>query len=248
MRNGLVILMVFSLSAPCAWSKEKTENRIPLIGEKAPVFSAESTNGLLNFPADFGRNWKILFSHPRNFTPVCTSEVYELSQMQNEFDDLGVKLAIISTDHLSDNIRWKKSIEEIIQADRKPVEIRFPFIDDSRVEASRLYGMVLEEGNEVKNVRGVFIIDPNDVIQSILFYPVKVGRNMEEIKRAVIALQTVNAHVFTPVNWRPGGDILVPESPYLNPAIKDTTEISNHYYRVGSVMWYKKAVKNSSTE
>jgi peroxiredoxin 2/4 len=246
MKKRLLFMLVLFLSATSGWSQKSGENRIPLIGEKAPAFTAETTNGLLNFPADFGKNWKILFSHPRDFTPVCTSEVLQLSRMQEEFDELGVKIAIISTDQVSEHFKWKKSIEEIEVAGKDPVQIRFPFIDDSKTEVSRLYGMVHEESTNVKDVRGVFIIDADNVIQTILFYPMKVGRNMEEIKRTVEALQTVNAHVSTPVNWKPGDDVLVPVSPYLNPELKDTTDIMKQYYKIGTVMWYKKMSANGS--
>jgi peroxiredoxin (alkyl hydroperoxide reductase subunit C) len=240
MKKRHAIMMVLFLLATSGWSQKSNKNRIPLIGEKAPAFTAETTNGTLNFPADYGKNWKILFSHPRDFTPVCTSEILQLSHMQEEFDKLGVKIAIISTDQLAEHFKWKKSIEEIEVAGKDPVKIRFPLLDDHKIEASRLYGMVHEESINVKDVRGVFIIDPDNVIQTILFYPMKVGRNMEEIKRTVEALQTVNAHVSTPVNWNPGDDVLVPASPYLNPDLKDTTEIMKQYYKVGTVMWYKK--------
>jgi peroxiredoxin 2/4 len=240
MEKRLSMLVVLFFSATLVWSQKPGENRIPLIGEKAPAFTAQTTNGLLNFPDDFGKNWKILFSHPRDFTPVCTSEVLQLSRMQDEFEALGVKIAVISTDQVSEHFRWKQSIEDIKQPGKDPVRISFPFIDDCKVEASRLYGMVLEDDKNVKDVRGVFIIDPDNIIQTILFYPMKVGRNMEEIKRTVEALQTVNAHVSTPVNWKPGDDVLIPASPYLNPGIKDTTEILKQYYNIGTVMWYKK--------
>lgn len=215
------------------------ENSIPLIGSKAPTFKANSTNGEINFPEDFGKNWKILFSHPRDFTPVCSSEFLQLARMQEEFDSLGVKIAIISIDDISQHERWKRSIEAIEQEGIKPVKVNFPLIDDLKSTCSRLYGMVHEKSKNVKDVRGVFFIDPDNIIQAIIFYPMKVGRNMEEVKRAIIALQTVNAHVSTPVNWKPGDDLLMPASPHLNPLLSNT-EIRANYYNIGPIMWFKK--------
>lgn len=240
MKKKSPIFFLFILSATLIMAQNVNAERIPLIGEKAPAFTAETTNGLLNFPADFGRNWKILFSHPRNFTPVCTSEVLQLGRMQETFEELGVSIAIISVDHLSDHFRWKKSLEEINQEGKEPVKIRFPFIDDFKTKVSRSYGMVLENGTDVKDVRGVFIINPDNIIQAIIFYPLQMGRNMDEIVRAVVALQTANSHIFTPVNWNPGDDVLSRASPYLDPALKDSAEITKFYYKVGEVMWYKR--------
>lgn len=240
MKKRFVLLFILFMSATYAWAQDTGGTRIPLLGESAPSFTAETTNGLLNFPQDFGKNWKILFSHPRDFTPVCTSEVLQLARMQDEFGALGVKIAVISTDQLSEHERWKKSIEDIEQQGRNPVKIDFPIIDDSQTEASRLYGMLLEQGTNIKDVRGVFIIDPDNIVQTILFYPMKVGRNMKEIKRTVIALQTINVHESTPVNWKPGDDVLLVSSPYLNIGIIDSTEIQKKYYNIGPFMWYKK--------
>ncbi len=231
---SLIISAVFC--ALTIWS----QNTIPLIGDKAPSFEANTTTGKLIFPDDFGNNWKILFSHPRDFTPVCSSEIFQLAQMQEDFAALGVKVAIISTDDITTHQRWKKSIEDIDQDGIKPVTIDFPLIDDFNSNISRMYGMIHKENGNVKDVRGVFIIDPNNTIEAIVFYPMKVGRNMEEIKRAIIALQTVNTHESTPVNWKPGDDMLMAASPHLNPSLTDSTEIRRLYYNVGPIMWYKR--------
>lgn len=221
-----------------AWSKE---NGIPLIGEKAPSFTANTTNGTINFPEDFGKSWKILFSHPKDFTPVCTSEVLQLARMQDEFEALNVKVAVISTDVLSQHVMWKKSIEEIKQNDKNSVAIKFPLIDDSKIVVSKLYGMIQEASSTTKDVRGVFIIDPDNNIQAINFYPMKVGRNMDEIKRIVEALQTVTeSKVLTPANWKPGDDVLLPFSPYPNKELEANADLMKLFYNVGPVMWYKK--------
>lgn len=237
-RISLVFSLIFCTTM--LWSQNFN---FPLIGQAAPSFTANSTNGIINFPGDFNKNWKILFSHPRDFTPVCTSEILQLARMQQEFDSLGVKLAVISTDEIMQHEMWKSTMESILESDENHVNISFPLIDDSRCVASNIYGMIHEKSNDVKDVRGVFIINPDNVIQAIFFYPMKVGRNLEEIKRTVIALQTVNNHVSTPVNWKPGDDILMPASPYLIEFKKDSAEISKQYYNIGPVMWFKKRPK-----
>lgn len=188
-------------------------SRIPLLGEEAPAFTAESTNGTVEFPSDYGRKWKIICSHPADFTPVCTSELMELALMQKDFKDLNVALLVVSTDDLERHKGWKKAMEDMIAKDNnnEPVKIKFPLIDDSKMSISWKYGMVNPTVDSKHAVRGVFIIDPDNKIQSIIFYPSNVGRNLDELKRAVIALQTAQKNtVFTPANWQPGGDVLLP--------------------------------------
>jgi len=227
----VLVLMVGSLFS---------QNKFPLIGAVAPSFEANTTNGMLTFPDDFGDSWKILFSHPRDFTPVCTSEALELARMQDEFEELNTRVAIISTDDVKQHERWKESIESIEEG----LDIRFPIIDDFGSDVSRKYGMVHQEEGElanVKDVRGVFFIDPDNIIQAIIFYPMKVGRNMKEVKRALIALQSVTPHRSAPVNWNPGDDFLVNHSPYLDPQLEgDSVLISEQYYNIG-IMWYKRS-------
>ncbi len=233
---------LFIVALSCA-TLVSSQNNIPLIGQKAPSFTAKTTNGKIHFPQDFGDNWKILLSHPGDFTPVCTSEILQLARMQEDFAALGVKLAIISTDDVSRHSLWKKSIEEIEEENNEPVTINFPFIDDKEIKISKKYGMIHHTASTKKDIRGVFIIDPDNIIQSVNFYPMKIGRNMEEIKRTVIALQTVNeAQVLTPVNWNPGDDVLLPFSPYPNQELEENPELKKQYYNIGTIMWYKKAL------
>lgn len=185
--------------------------RIPLIGEKAPSFTAESTSGTINFPYDFGLSWKVILSHPMDFTPVCSTELIELANLQNEFETLGVKLLVISTDPLDTHNQWKKVLEQIEYKQYSPQKINFPIIDDSSLMISKLYGMIHLETDNNRDVRGVFIIDPEDKIRAEFFYPQEVGRNMDELLRTVIALQTTGMHnVLTPSNWKKGHDVLVP--------------------------------------
>src|ERR1035437_8132323 len=127
-------LVLFSLLLLCfgnLWSQNKSGINIPMIGDQAPSFTAETTSGPLNFPDDYGRKWKIIFSHPRDFTPVCSSEILTLAHMQDDFDKLGVKLVIVSTDTLSKHFMWKSALEESAYKDNAPVKINFPLVDDN---------------------------------------------------------------------------------------------------------------------
>ena len=227
-------------------AKEDRNFRIPLIGEKAPSFTAQTTNGTLNFPSDFGKKWKILFSHPQDFTPVCSTEILELAHLQGELDKLGVKIAVISADPVETHVQWKKSLETLNLNDKGSVKINFPLIGDDDIKISKLYGMIHPESNTTKSVRGVFIIDPDNVIQAMYFYPSNVGRNTDEILRTVAALETSAAqstaasHVLTPVNWNPGKDLLVTIPPKAQDS-KSSTDVPEGYYSPVWYLWFKKA-------
>ena len=172
MKIKLVFLMFLLFFACKLWSQ------IPLIGDNAPSFSAQTTTGDLNFPSDYGTKWKILFSHPRDFTPVCSSEVLTLSQMQEDFDKLNTKVVVISTDDLAKHYLWKKALEETAFKNKLPVQINFPIVDDSHYLVSRSYGMLHQVASSTKGVRGVFIINPENKIAAIYFYPMNIGRNI----------------------------------------------------------------------
>jgi len=209
----IILFAALFLAVTQIWSQEQKNSRIPLLGEEAPAFTAESTNGTIEFPADYGNKWKIICSHPADFTPVCTSELMELALMQQDFKDLNVALLVVSTDVLERHVGWKKAMEDMIANDKnnEPVKIKFPLVDDSKMNISWQYGMVNPTVDSRQAVRGVFIIDPQNKIQSISFYPTNVGRNLDEVKRTVIALQTAQKNtVLTPVNWEPGKDVLLP--------------------------------------
>ena len=222
-------------------SQNNETSRIPLLGEEAPAFTAQSTTGTINFPGDFGRKWKILFSHPADFTPVCTSELMTLAKMQQDFKDLDVELAVISTDPLYKHSMWVESMEQILSKDNEPVKIRFPLIDGSKLNIGWQYGMLTPSNESFKAVRGVFIIDPQNKIRSISFYPMEVGRNMDEIKRTVIAMQTAEKNtVLTPANWKPGDDVL--ELYRTDEYYKDPDKAKN-YYDIAFYMKYRKLTK-----
>lgn len=246
MNKKIIISIVLFFTVIQLWSQENYTSRIPLIGEDAPSFTAESTNGQITFPDNFGSKWKILFSHPADFTPVCSSELLELAQMQNEFDKLGVKIAVISTDTLYKHISWKKSLETLKYKDRDPVKIDFPLIDDKSCYASKKYGMLHSPTSTVKDVRGVFIIDPRNKVRAIYFYPMEIGRNMEEIRRTIVALQTADSHkVLTPANWKPGDDVLMSYVKSPKDAENLASGNNNDIYWVSWYMLFKKL--NTST-
>jgi peroxiredoxin 2/4 len=235
----LIGLLLLSLSAFVA---PKTSNIVtPQLGDDAPSFIAKTTNGKLNFPKDFGVNWKILFSHPKDFTPVCSSEIIELAAMQDEFDKLGVKIAVISTDSINQHYSWKKALEEISYKGRTPVKIDFPLIADENYSISVSYGMIHEKYNHSMDVRGVFIINPENKICAIFFYPTNIGRNLEEIKRTVTALQMAGQSCVLPANWKPGEDVMVPHFPYTDEQLKSDPGLSKNYYNYGGFMWFIKS-------
>ncbi len=236
----LLFFVVFSVTQLMGQKNPEDRNfKIPLIGDQAPSFTAESTVGTINFPSDYGRSWKILFSHPQDFTPVCSSEILELAYLQNEFDKLGVKLVVMSTDPLSTHEQWKKALEELNFKGRTPVKIKFPLVDDENLAVSKLYGMIQPSSNTTKSVRGVFIVNPDNVIETIYFYPLNVGRSTDELLRTVSALKTAyKDKVLTPADWKAGNDVFVP----FNPVKGDnkTSEKSDNYYSVSWFMTYKK--------
>jgi peroxiredoxin 2/4 len=221
-------------------SREDRNFRIPLIGEVAPSFTAESTSGTINFPDDYGRKWKILFSHPQDFTPVCTTEIIELAKLQDQFDKLGIKLVVVSTDALDTHVQWKKSMESLDLNGNGSVKIKFPLVDDDKLVVSKMYGMIHPASNTTKSVRGVFIIDPDNIIQAIYFYPKSVGRNTDELIRMITALQTTEKNnVLTPVNWKAGNDLLVPAPPSADASAK--MKVPDGFYSPVWYLWYKKA-------
>lgn len=185
---------------------------MPRIGDAAPVFKAVTTQGEINFPADYAGHWVILFSHPADFTPVCTSEFMTFASMESRFEEANTKLVGLSVDGLYSHIAWLRTIKEKIEyKGMKDVEVRFPLIEDITMEVSKKYGMIQPGESNTKAVRAVFIIDPKGVIRTIIYYPLSMGRNFEELYRAVIALQTADAFsVATPADWQPGDDVIVP--------------------------------------
>ncbi len=238
------LFVTFVLSVFLLGTTFSQEVKIPLIGSKAPSFTAESTNGELTFPENFGKSWKILFSHPQDFTPVCSTELLELAYSQKDFNKLGVKIAVISTDDVAMHKLWKTALEELDYRGRGPQKIEFPIIDDHSIMASKKYGMLHQPTSTNKDIRGVFIIDPQNIVRSINFYPMSIGRNIDEIKRIVLALQTADKlEVSTPANWTSGDDVIVPHFPYTEKDLANNPELKDEYYNVGNRLWFKKVKK-----
>jgi peroxiredoxin (alkyl hydroperoxide reductase subunit C) len=192
--------------------EEATVLTLPLIGDKAPSFKAKTTQGDISFPEDFSGKWVILFSHPADFTPVCTTEFMTFATMADEFKALNTELIGLSVDGLYSHIAWLRTIKEKIAfKGMKDVEVNFPLIEDITMNVAKKYGMIQPGASSTMAVRAVFIIDPNAIIRTILYYPASTGRNFEEIKRIVIALQKADAEgIATPANWQPGDDVIIP--------------------------------------
>ena len=184
--------------------KEKVVT-IPRIGESAPAFEAPTTHGVRKLE-DYKGSWLILFSHPADFTPVCTTEFIAFAEIYPELKKRGVELLGLSVDSTTSHIAWVRNIEE-----KMGVKIPFPVIADLNKEVAMAYGMIHPGQSTTVTVRCVFIIDPNQKIRLILYYPLTTGRNMDEIVRIIDALQTTDKNsVSTPANWRPGDNVILP--------------------------------------
>lgn len=192
-------------------TQEKEIITMPRIGDKAPEFKAVTTQGEVNFPADFNGSWVILFSHPADFTPVCTSEFMTFATLEKKFNDAGCKLIGLSIDGLYSHIAWLRTIKEKIEyKGMKDVEVTFPLIEDITMNVAKKYGMVMPGESSTKAVRAVFVIDPKGIIRTIIYYPLSLGRNFDELYRVVLALKTADEFgVATPADWRPGDDVII---------------------------------------
>lgn len=186
---------------------EETQEQysMPRIGDKAPSFEAPTSHGNLRLE-DFRGSWLVLFSHPGDFTPVCTTEFMAFAKKHDEFRKLNAELLGLSIDSAPSHIAWVRNIQE-----RTGVKITFPIIADRNGAVAAAFGMIHPGESKTETVRTVFIIDPEGIIRLILYYPLNVGRNMDEILRALQALQTADVNkVATPANWRPGDPVVVP--------------------------------------
>jgi len=191
---------------------EVTVEKMPRIGDKAPVFKAVTTQGEIDFPKQYEGGWVILFSHPADFTPVCTSEFMTFASLESKFAELNCKLVGLSVDGLYSHIAWLRTIKEKIQyKGMKDVEVKFPLIEDITMDVARKYGMIQPGEAATKAVRAVFFIDPKGIVRAIIYYPLSIGRNFDELIRVVQALKTADAFsVACPADWRPGDDVIVP--------------------------------------
>ena len=186
--------------------------KMPLIGDEAPAFTAKTTQGEIKFPEDYKGKWVVLFSHPADFTPVCTTEFMTFASMQEDFRKLNTELIGLSIDSIYAHIAWLRTIKEKIEYKHlKNVEVLFPVIEDLKMEVAKKYGMLQPNASTTQAVRAVFVIDPQAKIRAVVYYPLSVGRNMDEIKRLILALQkTERDGVATPANWQPGEDVIIP--------------------------------------
>lgn len=177
---------------------------LPLIGDRAPDFEAESTQGTVRL-SDYRGRWLVLFSHPADFTPVCTTEFVAFAELAKDFADRNVALLGNSVDSVHSHLGWIRNIKE-----KLGVDITFPIIADLEKRVSRAYGMLHPNTSETATVRAVFVIDPESIVRAILYYPMNAGRMVPEILRLVDALQTADRDgVACPANWRPGDDVLL---------------------------------------
>lgn len=193
------------MSEPLAQSGITHANPLPRIGSPAPPFEAVTTHGIIRLE-DYKGSWLILFSHPADFTPVCTTEFAAFQEIYPRLREMNTELLGLSVDSIYSHIAWVRNIEE-----KLGVKIEFPIIADLNKEVASKYGMIMPDESKTEAVRAVFVIDHQQMVRAIIYYPMSTGRNMEEILRLVEALQTTDKHgVATPANWRPGDKVIVP--------------------------------------
>lgn len=186
--------------------EELTNTMIPRIGDVAPDFEAKTTIGNIKFSEYEQGKWKVLFSHPADFTPVCTTEMSGFAVRKNEFDELNTALIGLSIDSVHAHLGWVNNVNK-----NTGVLFDFPIIADIDMKVSKLYGMLQPNESETAAVRAVFFIDPANKIRLIMYYPLNIGRNMDEILRALTALQYSDKHnVALPLDWKPGDKVIVP--------------------------------------
>ncbi len=189
------------------------------IGTIAPDFTQESTAGPVSFHQWLGSSWGILFSHPKDFTPVCTTELGRASKLKGEFEKRGVKLIAVSVDDVTSHEKWAGDI-----GDTQGTDLNFPILGDADRKVASLYDMIHPEANDTLTVRSVFVIDPNKKIRAIITYPASTGRNFSEILRLVDSLQLTDSHkVATPADWQDGDDVVI------IPALQDPKELEQRF-------------------
>jgi peroxiredoxin (alkyl hydroperoxide reductase subunit C) len=184
---------------------EKTEASMPRMNESAPVFEAPTTHGVKSL-TDYKGKWLVLFSHPADFTPVCTTEFMAFANANDEFNAINCELLGLSIDSHYSHVAWVRNIKE-----KFGVDIPFPIIADLSMEVAKAYGMIQPGASDTSAVRATFVIDPEGVLRAMVYYPMTNGRSINEILRLVKALQTSDANrVATPENWQPGEKVIVP--------------------------------------
>lgn len=244
MKKVLLLFLVVTLALKTIYTQENQRNQMLLIGDRVPSFTAESTMGSINFPDDYYAKWKIIFSHPADFTPVCSSEILELAHIQRDFEELKAVILVISTDRINSHLEWVKSLEAIDFKDYGKAKINFPLISDPLLEISQKFGMIHPGSNSTKSVRAVFFINPENKVSAILYYPNNLGRNTMEIKRVLVGLQTSESqNVLIPANWYDGDDVLLNSPKTINDSENLKKQNDTSLYSLEWYMWYKK-IKN----
>ena len=224
--------------------EESTYGRMPLIGDDAPSFVATTTQGEIHFPEDYKGKWVILFSHPADFTPVCTTEFMTFATLADEFKALNTELIGLSVDSLYAHIAWLRKIQELEWNGMKHVEVKFPLIEDITMEVANKYGMIQPGASNTQAVRAVFVIDPKAKVRTVLYYPPSTGRNFDEIKRIILALQKADADgIATPANWRPGDDVIVPPAGSCGTAKERMETQTNDQYCLDWFLCFRKEKK-----
>lgn len=221
--------------------EETKINTMPLIGDTAPSFKAVTTNGDINFPEDYKGKWVILFSHPADFTPVCTTEFMTFAKRAEEFKALNTELVGLSVDSLFSHIAWLRKIKEIDWNGMKDLDVEFPLIEDITMDVANKYGMIQPEQSNTQAVRAVFVIDPDAKIRTILYYPLSTGRNFDELIRIIQALQKSDADsCATPADWQPGDDVIVPPAQTVKIANERVDNAEDGSYCLDWFMCFKK--------
>ena len=178
------------------------------IGDTAPNFTADTTTGKIDFHDFIGDHWVFFFSHPADFTPVCTTEMGRTAQLAEEFDRRNTKPLGLSTDKVEEHLKWIRDVDET-----QHTHLRFPIVADPELKVARLYDMIHPNESDTAAVRSVFIIDPDKKIRLMMTYPMNVGRNFDEILRVIDALQLGDEQgIATPADWQPGGKVIIPPS------------------------------------
>jgi len=224
--------------------EETSIRRMPLIGDPAPSFTAKTTQGEIHFPDDYKGKWVILFSHPADFTPVCTTEFMTFASMMDEFKAMNTELVGLSVDSIYAHIAWLRKIKELEYKGMKNIEVTFPLIEDIKMDVANQFGMIQPGQSNTQAVRAVFVIDPQAKIRLILYYPLTTGRNFDEIKRVIQALQKADKDgVATPADWRPGEDCIVPTAGSCGTAKERMETPGEDVYCLDWFMCFKKEKK-----
>ena len=220
-------------------------SRVPLIGEDAPSFAAVTTNGPIKFPGDYKGKWVILFSHPADFTPVCTTEFMTFATMTEEFKALNCELIGLSIDSNYSHIAWIRAIRDKAKyRNMAEVDVTFPVIADLKMDVAKAFGMLQPSASGTQAVRAVFYIDPAGKIRALIYYPLSNGRNFQEIKRLLIAMQTSDMHgVATPADWQPGDDVILPPPATCAQAKERVANAGMDYYALDWFLSFRKLSK-----